>query len=121
MLSKVYWSFGTHFESYEEFIQKVTTYNEGISKTHEWNPEQVITQSSKVVIYYEALWRNENDLLKVSIHTEDGNDITMGKLLYTLNNESVDFFSDIGLVFFEGLTLVDEKQDLSKFVLSIGT
>lgn len=101
-MRKVYWQQGIDkFSSLEDFVAEVELYNQAIApELTEWNSKQVIC-TGPITIRYEALWKDEEDLLEVIVSTVE-EPITMGQLLFRLHNESVEFFRDTDHCFFEG-------------------
>jgi hypothetical protein len=107
VMGRVYWILGRKtFATYEDFVATVTTHNLNIDPEHnDWNPAQVISETP-IRVVYEALWKNENDRINLLIGTA-GVPVTMGQILFTLNNETYDFFAGGGSHFFEGLALIN--------------
>lgn len=121
LLQNVYWSLGTAYPSYEAFVQEATDYNNRINPNHQWDPEKVVVPQAKASIYYEAMWKDEDDLLVIEIASQDGLGIKMGELLFKINNDSVDFFAEAGSMFFEGLNPIREEDGVALFSMWIGT
>jgi hypothetical protein len=113
----VYWVFGRKkYDGYDEFVAAVTDYNKKINATKtKWDPNQEVSQRP-VKVVYEAPWKDEDDTVELDIG-EPGAALTMGRLLFTLNNATFDFFKDTDTRFFEGLTLVDG----AKYELEVGS
>ena len=107
LVTNVYWTLGvTKYAAYEGFIAAVSDYNSKINPaTSKWDPNQEITEGP-ITVVYEAAWKDDDDTIEVDVG-EPGKALTMGRLLFTLNNATVDFFKDAGSRFFEGLALVD--------------
>jgi len=103
LMQKVYWVLGGEtFSSYNDFVQAVTRYNQQIAPDRsEWQPDRVVCQGPARIVY-EALWKDEDDLLQVVVSTL-AEPITMGQILFALHNQSAAFFQDTDQRFFEGL------------------
>lgn len=117
IMTDVYWLLGTHeYDSYDSFVDDVTEYNQQIApEENGWDPDKVVCQGP-LKITYEALWKDEDPLLEISI-TNNTAPVTMGELLFVLHNESVDFLFDADSVFFEGF----DDEDPHLFVLQTGS
>lgn len=105
-MDNVFWTLGRKvYPLYPEFIAAVTAYQQDIAPDRSgWNPDQKIAETP-IQITYEARWKNEDDMLHLVIGTP-GHGVTMGEILFTLNNESYNFFHGADTCFFEGLTWV---------------
>jgi hypothetical protein len=116
LLRSVYWSFGTtNYTSFDEFSAAVTERNEFISpKGHAWVPGKVVSEGP-VRILFEAMWKDEDDVIDMSIGKE-GEALTMGQLLYELHQNTRDFWGKHP-GFFEGLS---HHSDHTYFLL-VGT
>jgi len=55
-------------------------------------------------VVYEAGWKDEDNTIELDVG-EPGKALTMGLLLFTINNATCDFFKDADKQFFEGLAL----------------
>jgi hypothetical protein len=108
VMKRIYWVLGDRmYATYEDFVTAATEYNNSIDpKENKWNPDQIIS-ASPIKVVYEALWKNEDDTIDLSIGTP-GIPVTMGQILFTLNNATYDFFRDADTHFFEGLALVND-------------
>lgn len=106
VMKRIYWVLGDQtYATYENFVTAATEYNNSIDpEENEWNPDQIVS-TSPIKVVYEALWKNEDDTIDLSIGTP-GIPVTMGQILFTLNNATHDFFRDADTHFFEGLALV---------------
>jgi hypothetical protein len=106
-MADVYWVFGrTKYVSYDDFIAAVTDYNKKINaKKTRWDPNQEVA-TSPIKVVYEALWKDEDNTIDLDIG-EPGKALTMGHLLFTLNNATCDFFKDADKRFFEGLVTIN--------------
>jgi hypothetical protein len=106
LMTNVFWSLGgKKFAVYDEFIRVVSEYNQKISAAKTaWKPNHVVA-SGRITVVYEAMWKDEDDTIEVEIG-ESGKSLTMGKILFALNNETADFFKDADHRFFEGLSPV---------------
>lgn len=109
-MTNVYWSFGEKYESLEEFEKAVEEYNNNISDDHMWDPNEVVIDSEKAIIFFEALWKDEDDILEVEIKAKDGKALKMGEVLFQLTNASSEFFKGADAKFFEGLSDSGEKE-----------
>ena len=105
-MTNVYWVLGrTAYHSYDDFVAAVTDYNQKIAPLKsKWSPNQEVAEGS-INVVFEALWKDEDDSINVEIGEPD-QPLTMGRLLFTLNNATVDFFKDSDQRFFEGLAWV---------------
>ena len=103
LMQNIYWSLGgDQFSSYDEFVEEVRRYNQRVAPdSTTWNPDQIVC-TGPVTIVYEALWKDEDNTLEVVVSTAK-EPISMGQLLFTLHNESTEFFSGADHCFFEGL------------------
>jgi hypothetical protein len=103
VMTNVYWLLGRErIPEYDKFVDAVTSYNNEIAPERtEWDPDQVISQEP-VRIVFEAMWKDEDDTIDLRVGSP-GEPVTMGEVLYTLNNETVEFFA-LGSNFFEGLS-----------------
>lgn len=106
LMTNVYWVFGKKsYAAYEEFVAAVTAYNKKISATNSrWDPNLEIARGP-IKVCYEALWKDEDDTIELVIGKPD-TPLTMGQVLFELNNATVEFFQDADRRFFEGLTLI---------------
>lgn len=109
IMNRVYWVFGDEVHpAYEDFVAAVTEYNEAIDQEgNEWDPEKIVS-TEPIEVIYEALWKDEDDTISLSIG-DPGIPVTMGKILFTLNNSTCDFFKEADTCFFEGLAWVSDK------------
>ncbi len=117
VMSKVRWVLGKkHYESYEQFVAAVTNYNNQIDPTkNEWQPDREISPQP-IRVFYEAMWKNEDDTISIDLG-ENNRVLTMGRLLFDLNNLTFDFFKDADERYFEGLAV---RQD-RKYELIVGS
>ncbi|MBI2804114.1 MAG: hypothetical protein HYX68_03920 [Planctomycetes bacterium] len=103
LMTNVYWVLGkkSHASS-DDFVAAVTDYNKKIDPVNsKWNPTQAVAFGS-ITVVFEALWKDED--AKVNLEIGEPNQVlTMGSVLFTLNNATVDFFKDADHCFFEGL------------------
>jgi hypothetical protein len=108
LMSDVYWALGTaRYPSYEAFVAAASAYQEEIAPgRHGWNPDQVLA-TGPMTLVYEAGWKDEDDLLEVVVG-EPGQPVTMGRVLYELNQQGFEFFEGADHHFFEGLTLEED-------------
>lgn len=121
VMKNVYYSFDhKHHNSYDSFVNEVTTYNDSIDKAHGWNPDQIVFDKPRIKLVYEAIWKNEDDWLEVIIEGENGNNIKMGEVLFQLNYKSGDFFKDQE-TFFEGLQETKSSDGIPTYFLLIGS
>jgi hypothetical protein len=107
LMERVYWALGEKaYAAYGDFVTAVAEYNNVIAPgENEWTPNRVIS-ANPVKVIYEALWKDEDDTINLDIGTP-GIPVTMGQLLFALNNATCDFFRDADTHFFEGLALVN--------------
>jgi hypothetical protein len=105
-MTNVYWALGSKkYDTYDHFIAAVADHNQLISpENSRWNPDQEVA-NRPIRVVYEALWKDEDDTIELDVG-EPGKPLTMGQLLFTLNNATYDFFQDADKRFFEGLALV---------------
>lgn len=103
LMKDVYWVLGDKkYATYQTFVDAVTEYNTTMAPgRNAWDPNQVIS-ASPIKVVYEALWKDKDDTLDLDIGIE-GVPVTMGQLLFALNNATYDFFADADNRFFEGL------------------
>lgn len=106
LLTNVYWVLGDRkYATYHTFVAAVAEYNNAMAPgKHGWNPDQVVSLTP-IKVVYEALWRDEDDTIDLDIGIA-GVPVTMGQLLFALNNATCDFFADAASQFFEGLDWV---------------
>ncbi len=108
LMKNVFWRLGrAEFDDYDEFVAAVTKENSKVRRTKsEWEPDRPISPTP-VTVSFRADWKDENDTLEVAVGEPD-EPVTMGKLLFALNNASIDFFAGADRHFFEGVTFVSE-------------
>ncbi len=106
LMTEVYWVLGRRtYDAYDDFLAAVTDYNQRSRHANTaWNPHQEVSPVP-IRVFYEAMWKNEDDTIDILIGEPD-TPLTMGQLLFTLNNATYDFFKDADKHFFEGLVLV---------------
>ncbi len=117
LMTDVHWALGRRkFEEYGAFIRAVDEYNDQIrADGHGWQSERVISPAP-IKIVYEAGWKDVDDLLELMIG-EMGAEVTMGMVLFELNNLSYEFFEGADKHFFEGL----DPRHAAGWVLQIGS
>jgi hypothetical protein len=110
LMSNIYWGLGANtYDTYESFIAAVTEYNKAINPVKsKWAPNQEIA-IGPIRVVYEAGWKDEDDTIELNIG-EPGRALTMGMVLFTLNNRTYDFFKDADKHFFEGLELTNGAE-----------
>ena len=106
LMTNVFWTLGgKRIAAYDEFIRAVSEYNQKISAAETaWTPNQVVA-TGPITVVYEAMWKDEDDTIEVKIG-EPGKSLTMGEILFALNNETADLFEGADHRFFEGLSPV---------------
>jgi len=106
LLTGVYWALGDKkYTTYQAFVAAVTEYNSAMAPgKHGWDPDQVVSLTP-VKVVYEAMWKDEDDTIDLDIGMA-GVPVTMGQLLFALNNATCDFFMDADSRYFEGLDWV---------------
>jgi hypothetical protein len=106
LMTNVFWTLGgKRIAAYDEFIRAVSEYNQKISAAKTaWKPSQVVA-TGPITVVYEAMWKDEDDTIEVKIG-EPGKSLTMGEILFALNNETADLFEGADHRFFEGLSPV---------------
>ncbi|MEJ5309942.1 MAG: tetratricopeptide repeat protein [Anaerolineae bacterium] len=106
LMRDVYWVLGDKkYTTYQTFVAAVTEYNNAIAPgKHGWNPDEVVSLTP-IKVVYEAMWKDEDDTIDLDIGIA-GVPVTMGQLLFALNNATYDFFSDADSRYFEGLDWV---------------
>lgn len=116
-MSNVYWALGQKkYTTYDGFVSEVTDNNQEISPdSTEWNPNKQISKTP-ITVVYEAGWKDEDDTIEVVLGKR-GRALTMGEALFTLNNETVEFFKDADHRFFEGLA----ASEGTKYKLLVGS
>jgi len=93
------------YSTYKAFTDAVTEYNNAMAPgKHGWDPDQVVSLAP-IKVVYEALWKDEDDTIDLDIGIA-GVPVTMGQLLFALNNATCDFYTDADSQFFEGLDWV---------------
>lgn len=122
LMERVYWRLhsGERKDSYEEFIAEVTDHNNFIDKDNHWKPSEVICDAPKLRIIYGDFGKNKNGSLKVMVEAKNGQNITMGEVLFSLHNQSVGFFAGT-MAYFEGLRETASKDGVQTFLLWTGT
>lgn len=117
LMNRTYWALGEEtYAAYEDFVAAVTRYNDRIAPgKHGWNPGQVVA-AGPIKVVYEALWKDEDDTIDLDIG-RPGMPLTMGQILFALNNATCDFFRDADTRFFEGLAPLHEAT----FMLVVGS
>lgn len=103
LMSNVFWAFGEkRYATYEDFVVAVTDYNKKVNTDASgWDPNKQISTAPLTVVF-EAAWRDEDDMIEVAVG-ESNKSLSMGEVLFTLNNATVEFFKDAEQHFFEGL------------------
>jgi hypothetical protein len=105
LMSNVYWALGQNeFSDYGDFVAAVTRYNQIYADSARWEPDKQIS-SAPITVVYEAAWKDEDDRLEVVLG-ERGKVLTMGEMLFRLNNATVEFFKGSDHCFFEGLAVL---------------
>ncbi|HNT74428.1 MAG TPA: tetratricopeptide repeat protein [Anaerolineae bacterium] len=106
LLTEVYWALGDRkYTTYQTFVDAVTEYNHAMAPgKHRWDPDQVVSLTP-IKVVYEAFWKDADDTLDLDIGMA-GVPVTMGQLLFALNNATCDFFMDADTRYFEGLNWV---------------
>jgi hypothetical protein len=109
LMNNVFWVLGRQqYNDYDDFINAATDYNKTISpENNEWSPDQKISDGP-ITVVYEAKWKDEDDKIELKIG-EPGQALTMGRLLFVLNNETCKFFQDADHRFFEGLSCCSDS------------
>jgi hypothetical protein len=109
-MTNVYWALGDKkYDAYDEFIAAVTDYNKMINPAKSrWAPNQEVS-TGPIRVVYEAGWKDEDDTIALDVG-EPGKALTMGRLLFTINNSTCAFFKDADKHFFEGLALVNGAE-----------
>jgi hypothetical protein len=104
LMKNVFWTLGNDkTSSYDEFVEAVGEYNQSVAPdSTKWDPAQVVCKGPVSVVYV-APWKDEDDRIEMVVSTDE-RPITMGELLFTVHNESSDFFQDAPRRFFEGLS-----------------
>ncbi len=120
VMKKVYWSFTKKYTNYDEFITEVTRYNNDLSEQNKWEPEEVVVNSEGMMVRYGAFWKDEDDEITITIHSNGKSYITMGEILFQLNNGLIDFLGNTD-AFFEGLIQKEIKGEVTYYELLIGT
>jgi hypothetical protein len=113
LMRNMSWTFGRKkYEVYDDFIIAVTDYNneiyQDIGETSSWNPGEEVSKHP-IWVMYEAGWKDEDDTIRLEIG-EENQSLTMGRLMFSLNNATYDFFEDANHCFFEGLELVNNNE-----------
>lgn len=103
LMSNISWVLGRkEYATYEDFIGAVTDYNKKLNAQGSmWDPNHEVA-IGPIKVVYEALWKDDDDTIEVEIG-ETGTKLTMGQILYQLNNATYEFFKDADQRFFEGL------------------
>lgn len=109
-MKRVFWSLGRRtYATYDDFVTAVSAHQQEIAPgKNDWAPEQIVAERGPITIVYEAMWKNEDDTLEIIVGDAHG-PVTMGTLLFELNNQSREFFADADHRFFEGLSSSDGK------------
>jgi hypothetical protein len=110
VMGNVFWVLGKkQYESYDLFITAVTEYNNKIAPArNEWQPDREISPQP-IRVFYEAMWKNEDDTISIDIGDND-RALTMGRLLFALNNLTSDFFKDADARYFEGFAILNNRN-----------
>jgi hypothetical protein len=100
------------YKIFDDFVIAVTDYNneiyQEIGQTSSWNPDEEVSKHS-IRVVYTAGWRDEDDTITLEIR-EENQSLTMGRLLFSLNNATYDLFEDANHCFFEGLELLNNNE-----------
>ena len=123
LMQKVYWVFGRNtYGSYDDFIKEVDDYNNKLSSKHEWAHNKIaINHCNKIKLIYCAMWKSENNILEVVIEGKYKSFITMGEILFKLNNESINFFQETNNIFFGGISKSETTEPIPVYNLWIGS
>lgn len=110
IMKRVYWALGGEtYATYDDFITAVTEYNNTIDPDgNEWDPDHIVSMDP-IKVVYEASWKDENDSVDLSIGAP-GTPVTMGRVLFTINNETYEFFRETDTHYFEGLAFMGGKR-----------
>lgn len=130
LLSDVLWDFRhPPFSSEKEFIEALTIYNEKIREKRfprDWYA-QALSIGSKMLIQYEWWDTEEEDSIEddLLLSSNDGNDFTIGTLLYKIHNSICDKFPQDDNCFFEGLILFEDNDpnvpDIPYYYILLGS
>lgn len=108
----VYWSFGDKsYDSFEQFVSDVKEYNKTISPDTPWDPERQVDGSSKLRVWYEAMWKDDDDVFDIVVEGRNGNPVTDADVLFAIQNGTVKFFDGADAIFFEGISKAGEGED----------
>src|SRR5215208_861445 len=68
LMRNIYWGLGSkQYDTYDDFVAAVTEYNTAIHpEKNQWQPDRVVAEAP-IRVLYEAMWRDENDLLDLVI------------------------------------------------------
>lgn len=121
ILDKVFWRFGEKkYSNYEAFLKDAKDYNQILAPEQDWKPDEKVIDSKSIVIMYEADWRTDDYTeLIVTIQARDGKALTMGEILYTIQNNSLDFFKDAECSYFQGLEAFDLEEDVPEYKMKV--
>ncbi|MCG8575499.1 MAG: hypothetical protein MI810_11490 [Flavobacteriales bacterium] len=120
MLDYVYWSFGTSYDTYENFVKAVDDYNKDMGES-KWNAHQIVSSHKKIKVNFEAIWKDEDDFVEVTIEASDPAGIKMGEILYKINQESLKIFEGADATFFEGLHEEGEEDGVPIYDMWTGS
>lgn len=108
----VYWSFGDKsYDSFDQFVSDVKEYNQTINAANPWNPEREVDGSSKLRVWFEAMWKDDDDVFDITVEGREGKPVTDADVLFGIQNGTIKFFEGADAIFFEGLTKTKDADD----------
>jgi hypothetical protein len=102
LMRNVSWSLGVKkYKVYKKFVADVTEDNMALHpEGNEWEPDRIVSDNF-IRVMCEAPWKRKDNILYLTIGEPD-TPLTMGRLLFELNNATFEFFRHGDHHFFEG-------------------
>ncbi len=111
ILEAINWKFGRKkYKTSSAFYADLKEYNEILSPELDIDPSEKIVEASQIVINFDADWKDENASLSIDIKSQYNEPLTIGEVLYTLNEESFEFFQEEEIAYFKGIVEDDLEE-----------
>lgn len=109
ILNDIFWAFdGTEFQSQDEFRSALEEYANDLEVA--LPPESTI-EFGKIEILLEYITEDDDDEeLQFMLNADNGKSFTSVELLYKINIEVTGILADLDKHFFEGLTLLEDRN-----------
>ncbi len=112
VLQDVCWSFtGAKFADRSAFESELVEYQKDIQEIDSWDPSELAVHAPQIRVQY-MCWEGDDQIEPIiTLTAENGTSFSAGELMFALHNAVVEQLDEIDHHFFEGLLLVDEKED----------